>query len=150
MRKIFITLTVIAFNSVCVFAQSSNLDKKVDSLIAKMTLEEKVGQMTEVTSDVVSTTTNGNHQIDAEKLKEAILKYHVGSILNVSGHAYDRKHWYDVISTIQNEAAKDRLKIPVIYGIDAIHGVTYTTGSTLFPQEIAMAATFNRDLAHRA
>jgi len=73
------------------------------------------------------------------------MKYHVGSILNVSGFAYDRSHWYDVISAIQKEAGKDRLKIPVIYGIDAIHGVTYTLGSTLFPQEIAMAATFNRE-----
>jgi len=154
MRRIFITLNVIFLNIFCACAQSnkpaSDLDKKVDALIAKMTLEEKVGQMTEVTSDVVSTTTNGVHQIDADKIKEAILKYHVGSILNVSGHAYDRKHWFDVISTIQAEAAQDRLKIPVIYGIDAIHGVTYTTGSTLFPQEIAMAATFNREIAHKA
>ncbi len=59
-------------------------------------------------------------------------------------------HWHDVISTIQAQADKDRLKIPVIYGIDAIHGVTYTLGSTLFPQEIAMAATFNRDIVHKA
>src|ERR1700712_5092969 len=117
MKRIFITLTVIISNIFCVSAQSI-LDKKVDSLIAKMTLEEKVGQMTEVTSDVVSTNNNGVHQIDAAKLKEAILKYHVGSILNVTGHAYERQHWFDVITAIQNEAAKDRLKIPVIYGID--------------------------------
>ena len=154
MRRIIIIVNIILLNVLFVAAQSkkpaSALDKKVDDLIAKMTLEEKVGQMTEVTSDVVSTTTNGNHQIDADKIKEAILKYHVGSILNVSGHAYDRKHWYEVISAIQAEAGRDRLKIPVIYGIDAIHGVTYTTGSTLFPQEIAMAATFNRDIVHKA
>ena len=154
MRKTLFILNIMLLNVLFVAAQSgqpeSPLDKKVDALIAKMTLEEKVGQMTEVTSDVVSTTTNGNHQIDADKIKEAILKYHVGSILNVSGHAYDRSHWYEVISAIQAEAAKDRLNIPVIYGIDAIHGVTYTTGSTLFPQEIAMAATFNRDIAYRA
>ncbi|MFI5137616.1 MAG: glycoside hydrolase family 3 N-terminal domain-containing protein [Sphingobacteriales bacterium] len=154
MKRIFIIANVLLLNVLILAAQSKKpewaLDKKVDALIAKMTLEEKVGQMTEVTSDVVSTTTNGVHQIDADKIKEAILKYHVGSILNVSGHAYDRKHWYEVISAIQAEAAKDRLKIPVIYGIDAIHGVTYTTGSTLFPQEIAMAATFNREVAHKA
>jgi len=140
--------------ALCLAAQpkkpESDIDKKVDALIAQMTLEEKVGQMTEVTSDVVSTTKNGVHEIDPEKIKEAILKYHVGSILNVSGHAYDRKHWYEVISAIQAEAAQDRLKIPVIYGIDAIHGVTYTLGSTLFPQEIAMAATFNRQIAYQA
>ncbi|MCR8556852.1 glycoside hydrolase family 3 C-terminal domain-containing protein [Mucilaginibacter sp. BJC16-A38] len=157
MKRIFIVAGIVCLNAMLLSAQSkksqllvSELDKKVDALIAKMTLEEKVGQMTEVTSDVVSTTTNGVHQIDDAKIKEAILKYHVGSILNVSGHAYDRKHWFDVISTIQKEAAQDRLKIPVIYGIDAIHGVTYTTGSTLFPHEIAMAATFNKELAYKA
>ncbi|HEY2580565.1 MAG TPA: glycoside hydrolase family 3 N-terminal domain-containing protein [Mucilaginibacter sp.] len=153
MRRIII-INILLLNVLYLAAQPakpvSDIDKKVDALIAKMTLEEKVGQMTEVTSDVVSTTKNGVHQIDAEKIKEAILKYHVGSILNVSGHAYDRKHWYEVISDIQAEATQDRLKIPVIYGIDAIHGVTYTTGSTLFPQEIAMAATFNRDIVHKA
>ncbi len=151
MKRIFTILTVALLTVRLASAQQSALDQKVDALIAQMTLEEKVGQMTEVTSDVVSTTSKaGVHQIDADKIKEAILKYHVGSILNVSGHAYDRKHWYEVISAIQAEAAKDRLKIPVIYGIDAIHGVTYTTGSTLFPQEIAMAATFNRDIAYQA
>jgi beta-glucosidase len=154
MRRTFIIAIVLFANSLLLSAQPkktvNDIDRKVDSLIAQMTLEEKVGQMTEVTSDVVSTTTNGVHEIDADKIKEAILKYHVGSILNVSGHAYDRKHWYEVISAIQAEAAKDRLKIPVIYGIDAIHGVTYTTGSTLFPQEIAMAATFNREIAYKA
>jgi beta-glucosidase len=154
MRRIFIIAAYLFLNMLFLSAQAqktvSETDKKVDALIAKMTLEEKVGQMTEVTSDVVSTTTNGVHEIDPAKIKEAILKYHVGSVLNVSGHAYERKHWYEVISAIQAEAAKDRLKIPVIYGIDAIHGVTYTVGSTLFPQEIAMAATFNKDIAYKA
>lgn len=131
-------------------APVSALDKKVDALIAGMTLEEKVGQMTEVTLDVISKTGTPTHQLDVFKLKEAIEKYHVGSILNVSGTAYTREHWHDVIVSIQAEAAKDRLKIPVIYGIDAIHGVTYTVGSTLFPHEIAMAATFNKDLAFKA
>ncbi|HTD98229.1 MAG TPA: glycoside hydrolase family 3 N-terminal domain-containing protein [Mucilaginibacter sp.] len=129
---------------------TNDINKKVDALISKMTLEEKVGQMTEVTLDVVSKTNTPSHQLDADKLKEAIMKYHVGSILNVMGAAYDRKHLYEVISEIQKTAAQDRLKIPVIYGIDAIHGENYTLGSTLFPQEIAMAATFNRAIAHRA
>ncbi len=156
MRRIFIiTISIIFLAVPTLMAQqkkeaSSALDKKVDALIAKMTLEEKVGQMTEVTSDVVSKSNTDPHQLDPDKLKEAIMKYHVGSILNVTGHAYDRKHWYEVISQIQAAADKDRLKIPVIYGIDAIHGVTYTLGSTLFPQEIAMAATFNKEIAHQA
>ena len=154
MRRVFLNLIGLALLISPVLAQvkkpADALDKKVDALIAKMTLEEKVGQMTEVTLDVVSKSNTSTHQLDPDKLKEAIMKYHVGSILNVSGFAYDRKHWYEVISQIQDEAGKDRLKIPVIYGIDAIHGVTYTLGSTLFPQEIAMAATFNRDIVHKA
>ncbi|WP_074488729.1 glycoside hydrolase family 3 N-terminal domain-containing protein [Mucilaginibacter polytrichastri] len=150
--------SLMLFGSVSLMAQSkkapvtpvSALDKKVDALIASMTLEEKVGQMTEVTLDVVSKTGAATQKMDDAKLKEAIEKYHVGSILNVSGAAYEREHWHEIISTIQTAALKDRLKIPVIYGIDAIHGVTYTVGSTLFPQEIAMAATFNKELAHKA
>ncbi|WP_413667783.1 glycoside hydrolase family 3 N-terminal domain-containing protein [Mucilaginibacter sp. Mucisp86] len=157
MKKLYITMIGLAFlNGLCYTVQAqkkpvavSATDKKVDALIAKMSLEEKVGQMTEVTSDVVSKSGGGAHELDPDKLKEAIMKYHVGSILNVTGTAYERSHWYDVISQIQKAADQDRLKIPVIYGIDAIHGVTYTVGSTLFPQEIALAATFNKSLAHK-
>ena len=153
MKKSFYALLAFCLlYSVAGYAQAQKkpsgvLDKKVDALIAKMTLEEKVGQMTQVTLDEVSKAGYSKHEIDPEKLKEAIQKYHVGSILNVMGAAYTREHWHEVISAIQDEAAKSRLKIPVIYGIDAIHGENYTQGSTLFPQEIALAATFNRDLA---
>jgi len=156
MKRIFTALTVLVFaasfiaNAQQKKAPQSDLDKKVDALIAKMTLEEKVGQMTQVTLDEVSKSSYSKHEIDPEKLKDAIQKYHVGSILNVMGAAYTREHWHEIISTIQDEAAKSRLKIPVIYGIDAIHGENYTQGSTLFPQEIAMAATFDRAIAHRA
>jgi beta-glucosidase len=155
MRRITTTLIgLLFFSGFAANAQSKkpaagSLDAKVDALIAKMTLEEKVGQMTQVTLDEVSKFSNGAHQIDPDKLKDAIMKYHVGSILNVMGAAYTREHWHEIISAIQDEAAKSRLKIPVIYGIDAIHGENYTQGSTLFPHEIALAATFNRDLAHR-
>lgn len=130
-------------------------DRFVDALLKKMTLEEKVGQMTQVTLDVVSERNSSGavaepHRIDMDRLKEAIETYHVGSILNVGAHAFDREHWHYIISTIQQMATQDtRLKIPILYGIDAIHGVTYTTGSTLFPQEIGLAATWNPELAHQ-
>jgi beta-glucosidase len=134
-------------------ATESDIDKKVDALLAKMTIDEKIGQMTQVTLDVVLQTANGTAtqptQIDADKIKEALQKYHVGSILNVSGAAYTREHWYKIISDIQSAAAQTRLKIPVLYGIDAMHGQNYVQGSTLFPQEIGMAATFNPELAKR-
>lgn len=134
-------------------AAKNSIDKKVDAMLAKMTLDEKIGQMTQVTLDVVLKTANGKaiqpEQIDAGKIKNAIEKYHVGSILNVSGAAYTREHWHQIISDIQAEAGQSRLKIPVLYGIDAMHGQNYVQGSTLFPQEIGMAATFNPELAYR-
>jgi beta-glucosidase len=154
-----ILLTTAAFSLSVLFATAqikpqNSIDQKVNALLAKMTLEEKVGQMTNLTLDAISKTdATGKivepHEIDEQKLEEKILKYHIGSFQNVAGHAYDRKHWYEIISTMQRVALQDRLKIPALYGIDAIHGVTYTLGSTLFPQEIAMAATFNPELAHQ-
>lgn len=124
----------------------SELDKKVDSLVKQMTLEEKVGQMTQITLAVVSKGPIDKptmpQQIDTNKLKEAILKYHVGSILNVINHAYSREHWYEIMEQIKKVSDESRLKIPVLYGIDAIHGANYTLGATLFPQEIGMAATW--------
>jgi len=151
--KKFLFLSASLIATTCSFAQTpakSAIDKKVDAMVAKMTLEEKVGQMTQLTIDDVldkTASTADNWVIDDTKLKEALLKYHIGSLLNVSGGAVSRKMWYKLISHIQQVAMQSRLKIPVIYGIDAMHGENYTTGATLFPQEIGMAATFNPDLA---
>ncbi len=129
---------------------SRDIEKKVDALLKKMTLEEKIGQMTQVTIDVVSMGADGRnepHAIDPKKLDDALLKYHVGSILNVGPSAYTLDHWHDVITTIQDVATKKtRLGIPVLYGIDAIHGNNYTHGATLFPQAFSMAATWNPEL----
>ena len=84
-----------------------------------------------------------------KKLDEAILKYHVGSILNVFDSSLSVQSWNTLITRIQDVAMKTRLKIPVIYGIDAIHGATYTKGATLFPQPLNMAATFDTTLLKR-
>ncbi len=133
---------------------TSSINNKVDQLVKKMSLEEKIGQMTQVTLAVVSKgtvkKTDIPQQIDTTKLKEAILKYKVGSILNVVNHAYSREHWYHLQKQIQDMASRERLKIPVIYGIDPIHGVTYTFGATLFPQQIGLAATRNPSLVQQA
>ncbi len=118
-----------------------------------MTLEEKVGQMTQITLEAVSITQGTKdqmHQLDDKKLEEAINKYHVGSILNVYDAAHSIDYWHKIINKIQNIATKEtRLGIPVLYGIDAIHGTTYTKGGTLFPQAISMAATWNVELAKK-
>lgn len=150
---LFILIFIIAA-SVNINAQiytTTKVDKKVKELVSKMTLEEKVGQMTQVTIQAVSKvqgTKDQMHQLDEAKLEDAIKKYHVGSILNVYDVAHTLEYWHEIINKIQNIATKEtRLGIPVLYGIDAIHGATYTKGSTLFPQAISMAATWNKDIA---
>lgn len=121
------------------------INKKVAALLAKMTLEEKVGQMTQVTLGVVGTNIDG--ELNPAALKKAVIDYKVGSILNVTGHALSVSQWHILLTKIADEANKTRLKIPVIYGLDAIHGQTYTLEATLFPQNIALAASRNMELA---
>ncbi|MEP0859904.1 MAG: glycoside hydrolase family 3 C-terminal domain-containing protein [Ignavibacterium sp.] len=150
----FLCLLTISLTTTEIISQKkiSDIDKRVKDLLSKMTLEEKVGQMTQVTLQVVSKkqgTKDQHHELDDAKLEEAILKYHVGSILNVYDVAHEPEYWHEVITKIQNIAQKTRLKIPVIYGIDAIHGATYTKGATLFPQALAVASTWNKDIAKR-
>ena len=132
---------------------SEEIKLRVDELLSKMTIEEKVGQMTQITLQAVSKTEGTGDQkfvIDEDKVKEAIQDYHVGSILNVYNVAHTVEEWHSIINTIQNIAVNQtRLGIPVIYGIDAIHGATYTKGATLFPQAINLAATWDRDLAFK-
>jgi beta-glucosidase len=90
------------------------------------------------------------HEIDPARLEAAVLRRHVGSILNVAGRAYTVENWHELLNQIQDAAARTRWKIPVLYGIDAVHGANYTVGATLFPQPIAMAATWNAELVRRA
>src|SRR5215203_6258949 len=123
---------------------------QVEALLRKMTLEEKVGQMTQLAIDQITSGADSNIQIDPAKLEKAIVQYKVGSILNVNGHALPVDKWWEIIGAIQSASAKTRLKIPNIYGIDSIHGANYVHGATLFPQEIAMAASWNPALMQRA
>lgn len=127
---------------------------KVSELLRQMTLEEKVGQMTQVTIDVVADANRapgGWQQLDPQKLRTAIVEHHVGSILNVMESGYTLDNWHEIITQIQDVATREtRLGIPVLYGIDAIHGANYTIGATLFPQSIGMAATWNPELVRKA
>jgi beta-glucosidase len=123
---------------------------KIEALLRRMTIEEKVGQMTQLTIDMVTTGDDQEVKIDDAKLRKAIVEYGVGSILNVNNQAISLDHWHRIIGPIQQAAQKTRLKIPVIYGVDSIHGANYIQGSTLFPQEIGMAATWNPELMRRA
>lgn len=123
--------------------------QKADALIKQMTLEEKVGQMTQVTFALIAQGgwSNQDGNVDPAALKKAVTDHKVGSILNTSAHALPVEKWQQVITQIQDEVKNTRLKIPVIYGLDAIHGQTYTLNSTLFPQNIALAATRDIELA---
>jgi beta-glucosidase len=124
------------------------VEKKIDDLLAQMTVEEKVGQMTQVTLSILCQDSMGKDpKLDPKKLERAIQKYKLGSVLNIVQNTISRDQWYELIGQLQTEASKTRLKIPVLYGIDAIHGATYTSGSTLFPQELALAASWNPSLA---
>ena len=138
LKRSFI-FAVLLFSLTAATAQTAADRQKADNLLRQMTLDEKIGQMTQVTLGVVSTAVDG--VLDPAALKKAIQDYKVGSILNVTNHALTADQWRHLQTAIQVEAARTRLKIPVIYGLDGIHGQTYTLDATLFPQNIAMAAT---------
>lgn len=156
MRKILLTLPMLTLSLFSVAQQKTDpaIDQKVKALLAKMTLEEKVGQMAQITLDVV---TNGKDRfssyepvsLNQQQLEHALVKYKVGSILNTANNrARTVEVWHQLINKIQ-ETGKGRLNIPVLYGIDAVHGTTYTAGATMFPQQIGQAATRNRSLVYK-
>src|SRR6266571_8849534 len=130
--------------------QQRDYSQKIEALLRQMTVEEKVGQMTQLTLAMIVNGHDQNIEIDPAKLEKAIGKYGVGSILNTYDQALTPDKWQDIITQIQTAAKKTRLGIPVIYGIDSIHGANYVQGSTLFPQETGMAATWNPELMKRA
>ncbi|GAA4210644.1 glycoside hydrolase family 3 N-terminal domain-containing protein [Pedobacter jeongneungensis] len=135
-------------------AQIKNTNQaKIEALLSKMTLEEKVGQMAQITLDVIGTgksrfESDEPFTLDKAAMDKALIQYHVGSVLNTSNNrARTPQVWYKIISEIQDVAIKKgKNKIPVIYGVDEVHGATYTAGATMFPQQIGQAATFNRSL----
>lgn len=144
----FIPLVLLTFLSALQLTAQDKFatDDRIEQLIDQMSVEEKAGQMTQVTIDMILKD-DSSTEIDPKKLRFAIKDMQVGSILNVKWHAYDLATWDKVITAIQDVATKEtRLGIPILYGIDAIHGANYTQGSTLFPHNIGMAATRDRNM----
>lgn len=126
----------------------ADLETRVKEIVSNMSLEDKIGQMCEVTMDLVLTDTlvDGLPVLNEGKVDSVFNKYRVGSVLNVPmGFAQSPETWCNIISGIQ-EASLRAIGIPDIVGVDQNHGSTYTQGGTLFPQEINMAASFNREL----
>ncbi len=126
---------------------------RASDIVKNMTLAEKVGQMAQISIDAVcvgeDTPPTSTMQIDIDKLRKAVINYHVGSILNSPNvRARSTDWWNKAIEQIQSVALNEtRIKIPIVYGLDQIHGATYTAGSTMFPHEIGLAATWRPSFA---
>lgn len=154
MKKILI-MALTAGMTVAGNAQMSNINNRAQEIVSRMTLEEKVGQMAQISIDAIckgeDTPPTSTLELDMEKLREVIVKYHIGSILNSPNtRARSTQWWNKVVEQMQEVAMKEtRVKVPVVYGLDQIHGATYTAGSTMFPQEIALAATWQPQHARR-
>ena len=123
----------------------AEVEAKVEQVLRGMTLEEKAGQMVQLSIDIISN--EARDDVDPAKMDVIFGKYKVGSILNVlQGHSFDREKTAGYIARIQAKSM-EQIGIPCIFGLDMIHGASYLTDGTLFPQEINLAATFNRDYA---
>ena len=125
--------------------KQARFDSKARQLVAKMTPEEKVGQMTQITLEQFGKSgPDGTFVLDEQKLRDGIVNHHLGSILNNAGQARTVQNWQEIITKMQDIATKEtRLGVPIIYGLDTIHGANYVLGATLFPHNIAMGATGN-------
>ncbi len=138
---------------VSIHSEDSVIEIKVDSILALMTLEEKVGQMLNVGLEALL---EGNFFIardtilfDTNKVKRLIVKYGAGSVQNYASFPLPPAYWRYVINYIQKVAVEEtRMGIPILYGIDAVHGANYTQGSVMTPHQINLAATFNKDHAY--
>jgi beta-glucosidase len=152
MRKLILT-ACFAMTHCIVFANHQlvklRTEQDINAFVNQMTIEEKVGQMTELVIDVIGHWEEGNFVLDNDKLERALIKYKVGSILNAPGPvAQTPEWWYKTICTI-NEYSIRGCGIPCVYGLDQNHGTTYTLGGTMFPQNINIGASFNPELAYK-
>ena len=150
MKKRFMLMLGCAFvlaTQAQVIKKDAAIEQKIEKMLGKMTLEEKIGQMCELNIDVLEDkSVKDRFQLSEALLDSVIGKYKVGSILNVpTGEAIGREAWQEIITAIQKKSMKE-IGIPCVYGVDQMHGTTYTDGGTLFPQGNNMGATFNREL----
>ena len=156
MKKILVSISMLALAlgasaNVPVIKSDAKVEAQVEQTLQKLTLEEKVGQMMELVTDLFGANDkNGVFYIDEKKTDSILSRYKVGSILNAPNTcAPTAKQWEKYLQQIQKISMK-RIGIPCVFGLDQNHGSTYTQGGTLFPQNINVAATFNREVARRS
>lgn len=156
MKKILLSISLLALAytasaNVPVIKSDPKIEAQVEQTLKKLTLEEKIGQMMELVTDLFGANDkNGVFYIDEHKTDSILSRYKIGSILNAPNTcAPTAKQWEKYIAQIQKISMK-RIGIPCVFGLDQNHGSTYTQGGTLFPQNINVAATFNRDVARRS
>ena len=148
-----VTFPVMAYTPITlpVIPSDPAIEKKVQETLSKMTLEEKIGQMTQIQLDILGENgPDGKFRLVKEKVDTVIGIYKVGSILNAPySYCLDAESWNVIIPQIQ-EASMKYIGIPCIYGLDQNHGTTYTNGGTLFPQHRSVAASLDTELCRRA
>ena len=156
MKKILLSISMLALvytasANVPVIKSDPKIEAQVEQTLKKLTLEEKIGQMMELVTDLFGANDkNGVFYIDEHKTDSILSRYKIGSILNAPNTcAPTAKQWEKYIAQIQKISMK-RIGIPCVFGLDQNHGSTYTQGGTLFPQNINVAATFNREIACRS
>ena len=148
-KSLFLALAIVSAASCCQTAVKPSIpvdkeiEKKVENTLKRMTLEEKVGQMTQITVTAIADGLNLTHVADS-----MIRVHKIGSVLNTPDGEAQTPQDYDVLVKELNRMSMEYIGIPCLYGLDHIHGVSYVSGGTLFPQEINIAATFNRDHAY--
>lgn len=156
MKKILLSISLLALAytasaNVPVIKSDPKIEAQVEQTLKKLTLEEKIGQMMELVTDLFGANDkNGVFYIDEHKTDSILSRYKIGSILNAPNTcAPTAKQWEKYIAQIQKISMK-RIGIPCVFGLDQNHGSTYTQGGTLFPQNINVAATFNREIARHS
>ncbi|MDR0907759.1 MAG: glycoside hydrolase family 3 C-terminal domain-containing protein [Rikenellaceae bacterium] len=154
-RKLLLLPLAVAMVACCeksvapAIEKDAEIEAEIDKVLARMTLEEKVGQTAQLAIDVLGGWQDGEYVVDEGKLQEAVGKYKVGSFLNTPAMALSKENWQKVVTKIQ-EASLRELGIPTLYGLDEIHGTTYVSGGTMFPQPINIGASFNPELAYES
>ena len=150
------TILIIATAAAChaqataaAIARDEKIEEAVEKTLSRMTLDEKVGQMLELSLESLGEWKDGDFVLDKDKIHNAIAVYKVGSVLNSPGVALSPEKWQQVIGDFQ-KLSMDNMGIPCIYGLDQNHGTTYTLGGVLFPQNINVAASFNPQIAYDA